>query len=233
MALPVDRRRQTRKRAGVARIAERADISARVRGVLEELSNALNARFEPALRGALNDLEQQLFKLAEQARNNAEQELAYASLREVKRGRADIGPRFAAAIESDLASFDREPEPVPASSTGPKLELMQEHVFEEDLALREIASRAEVRASEQLYELGHRFAVLAALPLFESERVPAGPQRVLQALRGAMAELDLPTAHRVLGWRLFEKRALGEATPFYAEINQLLIARRILPNLIV
>ena len=233
MALPVDRRRQTRKRAGVARIAERADISARVRGVLEELSNALNARFEPALRGALNDLEQQLFKLAEQARNNAEQELAYASLREVKRGRADIGPRFAAAIESDLASFDREPDPVPASSTGPKLELMQEHVFEEDLALREIASRAEVRASEQLYELGHRFAVLAALPLFESERVPAGPQRVLQALRGAVAELDLPTAHRVLGWRLFEKRALGEAAPFYTEINDLLIARRILPNLIV
>ncbi|MHB8570587.1 MAG: DUF1631 family protein, partial [Metallibacterium sp.] len=100
MALPVDRRRQTRKRAGVARIAERTDISVRVRGVLEELSNTLNARFESALRGTLNDLEQQLFKLAEQARNNAEQELAYASLREVKRGRADIGPRFAAALES-------------------------------------------------------------------------------------------------------------------------------------
>ncbi len=233
MALPVDRRRQTRKRAGVARIAERTDISARVRGVLEELGNTLNARFEPALRGTLNDLEQQLFKLAEQARNNAEQELAYASLREIKRGRADIGPRFAAAIESDLASFDREPEPPPASSVGPKLELMQEHVFEEDLALREVASRAEVRASEQLYELGHRFAVLAALPVFESERVPCGPQRVLLALRGAVADLDLPTAHRILGWRLFEKRVLGEAAQFYAEINQLLIARRILPNLIV
>ena len=233
MALPVDRRRQTRKRAGVARIAERSDVVARVRGVLDELCKAFNARFEPALRDALNDLEQQLFKLAEQARSNAEQELAYASLREVKRSRADIGPRFAAAIESDMACFDREPEPLPASVAMSKLELMQEHVFEEDLALREVASRAEVRASEQLYELCHRFAVLAALPLFEVERVPGGPQRVLLALRGAVAEMDLPTVHRVLGWRLFEKRALHDAAAFYAEINQLLIARRILPNLIV
>ncbi len=234
MALPVDRRRQVRKRAGVARIADRADIPPRVRGVLDDLCRALNASFEPALRDALNELEQQLFKAAEQARNNAEQEVAYASLREVKRGRADIGPRFAAAVESDLAAFDREPEPLPAAATGEsRLELMQEHVFEEDLALREVASRAEVRASEALYELCHRMAVLAALPVFEAERVPCGPQRVLTALRGAVAELDLPTAHRVLAWRLFEKYAMGDAAAFYTGINQLLATRRILPNLVV
>lgn len=233
MALPVDRRRQARKRVGVIRIAERADIPARVRGVLEELSKELNARLESALRNALGDFEQQLFKLAEQARNNADQELAYASMRELKRGHADIGPRFAAAIEGDLAIFDYEPEPAQPSATMPKLELMQEQVFEEDLALREVASRAEVRASEQLYELGHRFAVMAALPVFDAERVPGGPHRILQALRGAVADLDLPTEHRVLGWRLFDKRAFANAVQFYADINALLVARGILPNLIV
>ncbi len=233
MALPVDRRRQPRKRGGVARIAERADLPPRVRGVLDELCKVLTARFETALRDTLNDLEQQLFKLAEQARSNADQELAYASLREVKRGRPDVGPRFAAAIEADLVAFDNEPLSTPQDAGTSKLELMQEHVFEEDLALREVASRAEVRASEQLYELCHRIAVLAALPLFDADRLPGGPQRVLMALRGAIAELDLPTAHRVLAWRLFEKRAMSDAAAFYAEVNRVLAARRILPNLIV
>ncbi len=226
---------ESSQRAGQARIASRDDLPARLRGVLDELAKALTAHFEPALHQALLNFEQNLFKTAEQARTNPEQESCYASMREVKRHRGDAGPRLAAALEALLARFDRDPalDSLPDPDSTDRLELVHEQTLELDLALRDIANRAEVHAAEPLFELAHRMAVLACLPVFETEQVPIGPHAVTHCLQEALAPMDLPTEHRVMAWRTFEKYALRDIRAFYEKINQALIRLGILPHLLV
>ena len=223
------------QRAGQVRIASRDDLPARLRGVLDELAKALTAHFEPALHQALLDFEQDLFKTAEQARSNPEQESCYASMREVKRHRGDAGPRLAAALEATLAQFDHDPalDSSPEPDITNRLELVREQTLELDLALRDIANKAEVQAAEPLFELAHRMAVLASLPVFETEQIPIGPHAVTRCLQQALAPMELPTEHRVMAWRVFEKYALRDIRAFYEKINQVLIHLGILPHLLV
>ncbi len=223
------------QRTGHVRIASRDDLPARLRGVLDELAKALTAHFEPALHQALLDFEQELFKSAEQARTNPEQEICYASMREVKRHRGDAGPRLAAALEAVLAQFDRDPTPdsLPDPDSTKSLELVHEQTLNLDLALRDIASRAEVHAAEPLFELAHRMAVLAGLPVFEIEQIPIGPHAVTRCLQKALTSMELPAEHRVMAWRAFEKNALRDIRAFYEKLNQALIRLGILPHLLV
>src|SRR5690348_15958293 len=86
-------------------LAERTELPARVRTLLEEQLAECGARLEPTLRASLTELEQQLFKQAEQARNNAEQQTAFESLREVKRNRADAAPLLLQTLERRLAAL--------------------------------------------------------------------------------------------------------------------------------
>ncbi|GAP66136.1 hypothetical protein MBSD_n1438 [Mizugakiibacter sediminis] len=211
-------------------LAARTDLPPRVRQLLDELLEMCSARLEPALRATLSDFEQQLFKHAEQARNNAEQQRCFDSLREVKRGRADVAPRFLLALEEQLAALDR----TPASGHGvaaDALKLVDQRELEEALALEDIATRAEVRCSVALYELGHRFGVLIAAPLIEAEALPLGPYAITGALQRAAADLELSLEHKLLLYRSFDRRVMAAAGAFYDGLNQHLAARGILTQL--
>lgn len=216
---------------GLPTLADRGDLSPRVRQLLEELMAMASARLEPALRAVLSDLEQQLFKLAEQSHNNTEQQRCFESLREVKRGRADLTPRFVASLEEHLAGFDRGPAPVAKAAPDAELELLPAQQLEDHLAITEMSSRAEVRASAALFELGHRFGVLAGTPVFEVEQLPLGPRALGASLSRALDQLDLPPEHRQLAYRLFERRVLTTIGGFYDAVNEHLVTRRILPHL--
>lgn len=216
---------------GLPTLADRGDLSPRVRQLLEELMAMASARLEPALRAVLSDLEQQLFKLAEQSHNNTEQQRCFESLREVKRGRADLTPRFVASLEEHLAGFDRALAPAAKAAPDAELELLPAQQLEDHLAITEMSSRAEVRASTALFELGHRFGVLAGAPVFEVEQLPLGPRALGASLSRALDQLDLPPEHRQLAYRLFERRVLTTIGGFYDAVNEHLVTRRILPHL--
>ena len=216
---------------GLPTLADRGDLSPRVRQLLEELMAMASARLEPALRAVLSDLEQQLFKLAEQSHNNTEQQRCFESLREVKRGRADLAPRFIASLEEHLARFDRSPAQAPPRDPDAELELLPAQQLEDHLAINEMSSRTEVRASTALYELGHRFGVLAGAPVFESEQLPLGPRALGASLSRSLDQLDLPPEHRQLAYRLFERRVMATIGGFYDAVNEHLVTRRILPHL--
>lgn len=216
---------------GLPTLADRGDLAPRVRQLLEELMAMASARLEPALRAVLSDLEQQLFKLAEQSRNNTEQQRCFESLREVKRGRADLAPRFVASLEEHLAGFDRAPASAAKADPDAELELLPAQQLEDHLAVTEMSSRAEVRASTALFELGHRFGVMAGAPVFEAEQLPLGPHALGASLSRALDQLDLPPEHRQLAYRLFERRVLANIAGFYDAVNEHLVTRRILPHL--
>lgn len=218
-------------------LAQRPDLPARVRTLLDGLLERACAYFEPAILRTLDEIEHALFRLAERSGNSAVQQERFADLREIKLGRADVAPRFLQHVEAQLARLRLAAAlpPVPSAATLPamraSLELVQVAAFEEDIALQEVASRSEVHHSHALYLLGLRLAVLAGAPAWPNESLPLGPARLAAAFRYALKDIRLDTEQRVLAYRLFGRTAMLPIGPFYEGANTWLAGQRVLPNL--
>ena len=221
-------------------LASRSDLPPRVRNLLEGVLALCSSGLERAVVATLNEVEMQLFKLAEQGRSNEQQHRCFETLREIKRGRADVAPRYMLAIEDMLSSFDKREAaraaPVPKNRPGAphqkqELSLVDTSDLEESLALQEFAAKTEIRQAQLLFALGHRFGVLAGAPVFDSESLPVGPVRLSEALRKASACLDVIPEHRILLYRTFDRITMSAIGAFYEAVNTYLIEQRILRHL--
>jgi len=218
-------------------LSSRADLAPRVLHLLEGTLGLCSSSMERVLVATLDDFEAQLFKRAEQLRGGEQQYRCFETLREIKRGRADIAPRFMLALEDILARFNRartadHATATPATPTPLKeLTLVHSIELEESLALQEFSTRAEIRQAQALYALGHRFAVLAASPVIEAEQLPVGPTQFAAALRHACACIDITVEHRVLLYHVFDRVSAVALNELYTAINRYLIEHRILRHL--
>lgn len=227
--------------AGAARqplrkkLAQRIDLPPRVRHLLTGVLGLCTSNLAPALVTVLNEFEQELAKRGARARTSEQSRRCHESVREVRRSRAEVGPRFLLAIEDTLARFDQrgrlgEPSPGPAQQ-APELALVETGDLEESLALQEIVAKSEVRQALALHDLGNRFAVLAGQPAFDAENVPLGPAQITAGLRYAVVCLDIPAEHRALLFHTYERIELSEIATFYAALNAFFTEHRILRHL--
>jgi hypothetical protein len=218
--------------APLPRLAD-AKLPPRVRSLLEGMLDFAADELERGIVQALNEFEQQLFKLADQPRNSEGQQQCFETLREVKRARSDVVPRFMMRLEASLAQL----RPLGGSSrrqdtrSAHELSLVDEQTIEVDAVLREIAARAEVRNSLALYLMGQRFGVLAGAPAFEPEHIPIGPSGLCEALQAASACMQIPVEHQVLLFRQFDRVVMHYIAPFFEALNNYLVQQRVLPNL--
>jgi hypothetical protein len=216
----------------IPRLAD-ARLPPRVRSLLEGMLDFAADELERGLIQAVNEFEQQLFKLADQPRNSDGQQRCFETLREVKRGRSDIVPRFMMRLEGALSTL-RTPRGGARAEDTPadhELSLVEDTDLEVDSVVREISARAEVRNSLSLYLMGQRFGVLAGAPAFEPEAIPIGPKGLCDSIREACACLDIPVEHRVLLLRQFDRQVMTPIGPFFEALNNYLVQQRVLPNL--
>lgn len=179
----------------------------------------------------LDEIDRSVFKLAERAASNAQQQALFESLSELRRRRADLLPRFLQHAESMLACLRGGAAPPAPAGVPVALELVDPSELEEDLALREIAGKSEIRNSQALYAIAHRLGVLGATPALPYEVLPFGPARLVEAFRYALGELDFGVERRVHAYRVFDQTAMATLRRFYETINAQLAARGILPHL--
>ncbi len=214
-----------------ATLAARDDLSSRARQLLAQQLAECGTRLEPILRATLSDLEQELFRLAEQSSGGHAQQEALEGLREVKRNRADVVPRVLAALEARFVALGRPgPATQPVRGEG-DLTLIDPQEFDETIALDDISTRAELHAGHVLFDLCHRYAVLLASPLPDSDDLPVGPHALAQALGEAARDLGLSRAHRLLFYKLCDRRLFVASESFYTDLNEHLKANGILPYL--
>ena len=183
------------------KLADRRDLPPRVRHILSGLLGICTNSLAVSVGAALDEYEHELPRQAVRARSGEQSRRWLESLREFKRARDQVTPRFLANIEDALARFDEHADVSVQSGTehaGVELSLVETGDLELSLAAQELATKSEIRQSLALLDLGHRFGILAGQPAFEAERVALGPAHVLRALRDASSCLDLPAEHRVL-----------------------------------
>ncbi|MCB1561556.1 MAG: DUF1631 domain-containing protein [Xanthomonadales bacterium] len=205
----------------------------RVRMLLEGVLKLVSDDIERGLSNALNETEQQLFKMAEQARSNEVQQHCFEALREVKRSRGDLVPRFLIGLEASLAVV-QDPHIVAAVDDGPKageLSLVDVVEVDEMTVLREIATRAEIGNSLSLFLLGQRMGVIAGRPAFDSDTIPIGPHALCRILRDAAGCLGIGEQDRVVLFRQFERQVLTHTSLLLDTLNDYLVKQGVLPTL--
>lgn len=217
----------------MVRLVEHAQLSQRVRDVLQGMLTLCGDSLELGIAECLSEFEKQLIRLADKAPNE-QQNGYFDSVHELKRGRGDIVPRFLRSIENSLAHLGQDvapagaaPKPLP---TNPRLALTESTQLDESLVLSDIATKVELRIREPLYTLGNRFGVLAGTPRISAEAMPLGPRSVVEALRYATSGLDLVLEHRLILYRCFERVVLIGIAPFYNSLNNYLAEQGILPE---
>lgn len=228
--------------AGPRKLAA-AGLPRRVRRILERALALFSEELEKNLVTAVTEFEEELFRLAERggttgggARTDYMQ-----ILRVVRLNRHDLVPRFMQLIEAGLAGLrsnglliaplQRPSSTPPAPLNFRNLSLVDESVMDEGAVLHEIASRQESRTNLMLHLLGQRFAVLAAAPAFDSERVPLGPQAMCRAVRHATEAMHLEHAARLLFYRIFDRRVMFQYPQLCEKLDRLLVEEGILPGL--
>jgi hypothetical protein len=215
-----------------------ANLPRRVRRVLEHLLALVSDEMARHLGQMLNEFEQQLFRLADHARNPGIQSGHMETLRTVRLNRADLVPRYLMGLEAALAAVRDPRAPLAAHHTGTarhvpfqNLSLVDDESMDEDSVLRDIALRYESRASLPLHLLGQRFGVLAGAPAFDAERLPIGPQALGRILREASHSLQIGLEARLLLFRTFDRVVMTHYPHIAETMNALLEREGVLPSL--
>jgi hypothetical protein len=203
---------------------------------LERALALVSDELDRSLSAMLVEYEQQLFQLADHARNPGVESSYMQTLRTMRLNRADLVPRFMLSLEAGLAGL-RSP-PVPTATTAGtqsvsfhNLTLVEDSVMDEDTVLREIATRQESRASLALHLLGQRFGVLAGTPAFDAERIPLGPQALCRAMRDASQNLQIAYDARLLLYRTFDRKVMANYGTVVEMLDAAIAGDGILPSL--
>ncbi|MGY1408493.1 DUF1631 family protein [Luteimonas sp. A611] len=218
-----------------------AGLPRRVRAALEAALTTVTDALEPKLGSMLDEFEEELFRLADQARSPGMESGYMQTLRAFRLNRSDLVPRFILEVEASVATI-RSPATAPfasgASDSGRpaqsgfgKLSLVDETVMDEGMVLREIASRQEGRASLALHLLGQRFGVLAGAPAFDAERLPLGPHSVCRAIGAVAKALDIEHDSRLLLYRIFDRHVMSGYPQVLEGLDRLLDQEGILSGL--
>jgi hypothetical protein len=213
-----------------------APLPPRVRRVLQNLFDHISVDFIAALNGMLVEFEQQLFKQAEQARNNNRQAEHFVNLRALQKNRGDLIPHYMFGLEAELAALrsprDAAQQQAPARMDYQTLTLVEDAVMDQEIVLREVARRHETRANAQMLMLGQRFGVLAGTPAFEPETLPLGPNRLCHVLKDAALTLEVALDAQLILYRTFDVKVLQNYTEWAGTVNQFLSREGILPGLV-
>lgn len=215
-----------------------ANLPRRVRKALERALSLVSEELDGHLGAMLTEFEQELFRLADLARNPGSESGYMQTLRTLRLNRSDLIPRFMLELEAGVAALRSAPAPADTASANREprvsfhnLKLVEESVMDESTVLREVATRQESRAALPLHLLGQRFGVLAGTPAFDAERIPLGPQALCRAMRDASQTLQVTYDARLLLYRIFDRLVMAKYAHVLEMLDEAMSADGILPGL--
>ncbi len=178
-------------------------------------------------------LDDSLFKLAEQSRNNQQQEEYFVAMRRFRVEQDNIKQSYTQLVLTDYDAFWSSA----TSSTSTvednedlELSLLQNEILEEKIALDNIVARADKTCGKALQQLEQRFSQLRGDTI---SRSPLSFRQLAEHLQTAIqpAVKDLDIVIKLLAYKQFEQHAIPELERLIQQLNDTLIKHHILPDL--
>lgn len=118
-----------------------------------------------------------------------------------------------------------------AGESPDSLQLVNVTEFEETLAVSSLVEKLSQRFSDDLYCMEQRFSHLFPDAAIGMDSLPFGPGNLCQAFQYLLEELDPDLESRLYHFKRLDKVLMKTAGDYFHDINSLLIAESILPEL--
>jgi hypothetical protein len=172
-------------------------------------------------------------EFAEKAQTNTSQIRFMEAMSIIQRNCAHVEEVFYRKLGNDFKNFG-SPEHLKSLN-----EMLQDEpltlVTKEDadiqVAKQNMAATAIMGATQVLFALRQRLAVLNNGKQLEEHQMPASPVCLANYFHEAASILALEHQTRLIVYMLFDKFVLSKTLPMYEEYNQCLVKARLLPNL--
>ncbi len=201
-------------------------------GVLTDCRDLALGRILHALGGVLDRVEDELFALAEQAREREAQNLYLDARTQARSRRPAMEEVFRRQF---LEFFNRKVKGDPAArapgAEPRELALVDDSDLEQALAVQAMAARLRAACEGELGALSQRFGFLLEKPELADEANPVSPETVCDALKDACDQIEAGWQVRLTLLRVLEGQVAGELRRVYHDLNAHLVERQILPEI--
>lgn len=213
------------------------DAPPRVRRLLGALLALSRQSLTAPLTLTVVELERELLREAERARNSQVQADLFAQARQIHPFAEGFSQRFLEQLAQALAALFAPPGEAPAAAEPQRpsmsaLTLVNDTDIDRDIVLNEIMRRELLRSANALQLLGQRLAVLAAAPALDAEHVPFGPTLLCGIVRRIGDEGGLELEAQLALYRSFERQVLERLGELLERTNVLLGHEGVLPGLV-
>ncbi|MCZ7564627.1 MAG: DUF1631 domain-containing protein [Burkholderiales bacterium] len=204
--------------------------------VARECRELAVSRLAAAMRATVGKVEQDLFELAYNS-TDRETRNQYFEARDDCRVKL---PAFCSKLEGEFVNqFNakarrdgaRRPPAPGAPADAMELSLVEDGVLEDNIALGNLVAKLRDVNKDALYALTRRMAVVLQNPQLEDIDNPLGPETIGAAIKAALGEFKLGRKSKPTVVKLIEQYLIDEVETIYADLNDLLIQRNVLPQI--
>ncbi len=200
---------------------------------LTQVRDKAAQQLKQALQGLFDSADDSLFEMADRATSNVEQNAFFEAMRDLRLKRKTIERGFLQKIFESFATLNQYEigkAPLLDAVSFDALSLVQNDQLEESVAVDAMVSKVMNRDGMALGHLTTRLNALVSKKIDEKNN-PLGPRALCEAFLEACRDLGVEIKVKLIIFKLFEKSVLGDLDQLYAEVNQLLIAAGVLPEL--
>jgi hypothetical protein len=178
------------------------------------------------LCGLLDDVDDALFELADEASNAREQHVYFDAMREIRVNRQAIEVGFAESFGQGftlLGSADRVANALESGQA--KLRLLESEALEELVALEGMAKKAERRCLKEIWVLCTAWQQATNGPILAAKELPLGPAKIAEALGSSCRNLDIDIKARLVLFKLFDTKIISAFSELYKVLTPVLEAQ--------
>jgi len=186
------------------------------------------------LQGLFNNVDDALFEMADRSRSDADQNLYFDSMREIRLHRQRILEDFIKAFNNGFETAFNKPDTPDykdLDDAADSMSLLQNDELEISVAIAGITSKVTSQHSLPIMQLTKRIDHLCKDADISERDNPLGPERLSKAFVTAIDSVALHIKVRIILLKLFERFVMERLAPVYSEANQLLIEAGVLPDL--
>lgn len=174
----------------------------------------------------LDEVDDTLFELADEASNAREQHLYFDAMREIRVKRQKIESSFSEAFISAFAALASNSKAGSALERGQaKLKLLESEALEELVALEGMANKAERRFLHEVWILCTAWQQVVSGPVVAAKELPMGPAKIASAMGTACQTLDIDIKAKLVLFKLFDTGVIATFGDLYQTLLPVLEAQ--------
>jgi Protein of unknown function (DUF1631) len=178
-----------------------------------------------------NNTDDALFERADRSRSDADQQMYFESMRQLRLHREKITTSFITNTQTRFEELVSKPKSETVEENYESLTLVHQDELEVSVAIAGIVSKVTSLHSLEIMLLTKRLDYLIPDVDITEHLNPLGPRALAEAFVKALAVVDVNITIRIILLKLFERFVMEKLGVFYALANKQLADAGVLPNL--